>query len=613
MKILVACEYSRTVWNVFTALGHEVWSCDLLQANEPGPRHYVGDVMEIIGEGWDMMIAHPPCTYLTNSAAWCFKDDPGKEMKPGVLFGKERRDAREEALQFVAKLWNSGIPKICVENPQGCINTRLQFMPRPQVVHPYQFGHDASKGTCLWEKELPPLVIDPAQFVKPRMVCKVCKGTSSYDESQLAGCTHCGAGGGSYCHDGAIKQTAGKTGSRQAKTAGRFEATPSQESRKQWARLGVKSITEQGHDMSNEKESMARMQTQSKEFEAAAELAKRLRQLPPVVDGDYEEARHYYESALASFVEAMAVNGRFGRGNRYKLQAVAEQGQGAPRKLYRVRCCCTPRKVLGYIEGPDTGGTFQVQVRTHHLEQIEPYATRTEYTLQEVEVRKFRDWNREERAVYSDDKPLSFWRRVVGFEEAMDPAVNQQLAELALCAHRTPTVAVGHFVEHILGRGSFAYDERNRLDEYAGFIRGSGTDRPSRGIVQPGRICSEKESRYQLERLQNLPPLLSDAERDALRQQIEGTYTLQPGPTEAAMRRLAAAVRGFVDSVKASLCMELHLLRQVQVGEVEYVYCPKCDRAWSPDVDGWQQVEAGSDLLKDIERGSHEARGNVTQ
>lgn len=145
MKILIACEYSGIERDAFIAKGHEVMSCDLLPTERPGP-HYQGDVRDILYEGWDMMIAHPECTYLASSGLHWNKKIPG------------RAELTEEALLFVELLWKSGIPKICLENPVGCISTRLSFMPKAQYVQPYDFGEDASKKTGLWLKGLPKLV-----------------------------------------------------------------------------------------------------------------------------------------------------------------------------------------------------------------------------------------------------------------------------------------------------------------------------------------------------------------------------------------------------------------------------------------------------------------------
>lgn len=156
MKVLVACEYSGTVRDAFLKRGHMAMSCDLLPTDSPGP-HHQGDVREILGDGWDLMIAHPTCTYLTCAAEWCYKDDPGKKMKPGVLFGAERRGAREQALQFIDALWSAPIPRVAIENPVGVISARRPLMPKAQYVQPYDFGDDASKNTGLWLRGLPKL------------------------------------------------------------------------------------------------------------------------------------------------------------------------------------------------------------------------------------------------------------------------------------------------------------------------------------------------------------------------------------------------------------------------------------------------------------------------
>ena len=144
-------------------MGHDAWSCDLLPCEKPG-NHTQGDVLPLLGEGWDMMIAHPPCTYLTVSAEWAYKDPdydryPGvgyhQKVKPGTLVGEARRQARRESIAFVKSLRDSGIPKIAIENPVGSLSSAWR---KPnQVVQPWQFGHDASKATCLWLIGLPPL------------------------------------------------------------------------------------------------------------------------------------------------------------------------------------------------------------------------------------------------------------------------------------------------------------------------------------------------------------------------------------------------------------------------------------------------------------------------
>jgi hypothetical protein len=207
-RVLIACEFSGTVRNAFTAKGHNAWSCDLLPTESPG-LHYQGNVetllagwipvffqsecdpdgngwcdlsnndpadchcigptqdgieyMEINGElfgrpikkpHWDMMIAHPPCTYLCSSGLHWNKRRP------------ERAQMTEDALQFVRTLLNAPIPRIALENPIGAISTRIR---KPdQTIQPYQFGHDASKSTCLWLKGLPPL--RPTQMIQPRII-----------------------------------------------------------------------------------------------------------------------------------------------------------------------------------------------------------------------------------------------------------------------------------------------------------------------------------------------------------------------------------------------------------------------------------------------------------
>ena len=153
MKILIACEFSGTVRDAFSRLGHYAVSCDLLPTDAPG-RHYKGDVMDIIGDNWDLMIAHPPCTYLCSSGLHWNKRRP------------ERAQMTEEALQFVRSLLDAPIPRIALENPIGAISTRIR---KPdQTIQPYQYGHDASKSTCLWLKGLPPL--RPTKMIEPRIV-----------------------------------------------------------------------------------------------------------------------------------------------------------------------------------------------------------------------------------------------------------------------------------------------------------------------------------------------------------------------------------------------------------------------------------------------------------
>jgi len=163
MKVLIACESSGTVRDAFIALGHDALSCDLMPADNGGP-HYQGDVLDILNEGWDLMIAHPPCTYLSSSGMhWTTR-------------GKRDPQLTEDALEFVRLLMNAPIERIAIENPIGVISTRIR---KPnQIIQPYQFGHDASKATCLWLKGLPALI--PTEMVDARMVCKDCKNTQKW-------------------------------------------------------------------------------------------------------------------------------------------------------------------------------------------------------------------------------------------------------------------------------------------------------------------------------------------------------------------------------------------------------------------------------------------------
>lgn len=143
MRVLVACEFSGTVRDAFIRLGHHAMSCDILPTDKNGP-HYEGDVRDVLYNGWDLMIAHPPCTYLAVSGLHWNKKRP------------ERAQKTEDALDFVKLLLNAPIDKIALENPVSCISSRIR---KPdQIVQPWQFGHDASKKTCLWLKNLEPLV-----------------------------------------------------------------------------------------------------------------------------------------------------------------------------------------------------------------------------------------------------------------------------------------------------------------------------------------------------------------------------------------------------------------------------------------------------------------------
>jgi len=142
VRILVACEYSGVVRDAFAAVGNDAWSCDLEPSERPG-QHYQGDVRDILDQGWDLMVAHPPCDHLANSGR--------------AHFAAKKADGRQQAaLDFVALLLDAPIPKIALENPMGIIATSLG-RPVTQTIQPWMFGQDASKATCLWLKGLPRL------------------------------------------------------------------------------------------------------------------------------------------------------------------------------------------------------------------------------------------------------------------------------------------------------------------------------------------------------------------------------------------------------------------------------------------------------------------------
>jgi len=139
MKILIACEYTGIVRDAFRRAGHDAVSCDLLPSEQPGP-HYQGNVLDILNDGWDMMIAHPPCTHLAVSGARWFKEKTQQQL---------------DALYFVRRLLTANIERIALENPVSIISTKIR---KPdQIIQPWQFGHGETKATCLWLKNLPPL------------------------------------------------------------------------------------------------------------------------------------------------------------------------------------------------------------------------------------------------------------------------------------------------------------------------------------------------------------------------------------------------------------------------------------------------------------------------
>ena len=157
MRVLVACEYSGRVRDAFIRRGHEAMSCDILPTDVPG-LHYQGDVRDILGDGWDLMVAHPPCTYMTNSGVTWLHKDPTRWAK------------LDDAAAFFKMLLDAPIEKIAVENPimHKYAKERIGGVKQTQVVQPWMFGHTEQKATCLWLKNLPPLV--PTNDVKAKML-----------------------------------------------------------------------------------------------------------------------------------------------------------------------------------------------------------------------------------------------------------------------------------------------------------------------------------------------------------------------------------------------------------------------------------------------------------
>ncbi len=151
MRVLVACEYSGRVREAFRKLGHDAWSCDLLESEDNSQFHIQGDVLPLMSFGWDLMICHPPCTHLAVSGARHFA-------------AKRESGVQQEALEFVGRLLDAPIPMIALENPVSIISSH--FRKPDQIIQPWQFGHGETKATCLWLKGLPKLV--PTNIVEGR-------------------------------------------------------------------------------------------------------------------------------------------------------------------------------------------------------------------------------------------------------------------------------------------------------------------------------------------------------------------------------------------------------------------------------------------------------------
>lgn len=156
MRVLVGCEFSGVVREAFRARGHDAWSCDILPSEDGSPFHFQESLLPLLHSrafhfGWELLIAHPPCTRLTVAGARWFK-------------GREQEQA--DAIHFVESIWNADVPRICIENPIGVLSTRSTLGKPSQIIQPWQFGHGETKATCLWLKGLPPLT--PTNVVEGR-------------------------------------------------------------------------------------------------------------------------------------------------------------------------------------------------------------------------------------------------------------------------------------------------------------------------------------------------------------------------------------------------------------------------------------------------------------
>jgi hypothetical protein len=163
VKVLIACEYSGTVRNAFLQRGHDAWSCDLLPSEDNSSRHIIGDALALLGDGWDLLIAHPPCTRLCNSGVRWLSSPP-----PGKTADQMRNELAEGAALFSA-FWNADIPRAAIENPVMHKHAKaliVNYQEPAQSVQPWQFGHGECKRTCLWLRGLAPLM--PTDIVEGR-------------------------------------------------------------------------------------------------------------------------------------------------------------------------------------------------------------------------------------------------------------------------------------------------------------------------------------------------------------------------------------------------------------------------------------------------------------
>lgn len=198
MRCLIACEFSGIVRDAFAAQGWDAWSCDLLKTERPG-QHIIGNVTAHLDEGWQLLIGHPPCTYLCNSAVFRLHKEEGRWEK-----------MRQAAL-FFRQLLNAPVNHVCVENPiMHGYAKEIIGRGHDQTIQPYEFGEDASKKTCLWLRQLPRLT--PTKYVEPRLVCRRCKRAFNYNAASHD-CPGCGAEAGTW----ALPRWANQTDSGQNK------------------------------------------------------------------------------------------------------------------------------------------------------------------------------------------------------------------------------------------------------------------------------------------------------------------------------------------------------------------------------------------------------------
>ena len=172
MNVLVACEYSGIVRDAFARKGHFAMSCDILPSDQPDGFHWKGDVLDVLEFGWDLMVAHPPCTHLAVSGARWFKD---------------KQEEQKESIEFFMSLINSPIPRIAVENPVGIMSKR--YRKPDQYIQPWEYGHGETKKTCLWLKGLPKL--KPTNVVEGRE-SRIHKMPPSEDRGKLRSLTYQG-------------------------------------------------------------------------------------------------------------------------------------------------------------------------------------------------------------------------------------------------------------------------------------------------------------------------------------------------------------------------------------------------------------------------------------